>query len=126
MSSRHRFHRNVPASTLHDQLSAFLQRFALTGLRHSLKQVSHLLDSFHQVVEFGELLSRQALPPFWCPRAAAKTEEELADFVEREPDLASSLHHRQTVQHGGIVSSLTPDSVRRREHADLFVVADRR
>jgi hypothetical protein len=68
-----------------------LGSFAAAVPVHFFEQRLHGFDSFGQGFEFGELFLRQPLPAGGGTGGAAKAEEQLTDFVERETDLAGAL-----------------------------------
>lgn len=90
----------------------------------ALQQRPDSLYSFHQFIQLPQFLGRQNLPTLRGRSVIAKTEEQFADFVEREPELAGASNHSETVKYGHIKSSLSADSLRLGEDTDLFVIAN--
>jgi len=93
---------------------------------HLAKEAAEGLDVVHQGVEFVEFALRELLPALGGAGDVAESEEELADFVQREAELARALNDGEAIQDRGVVTSLAADARGRREEPDAFVVADGR
>src|SRR5438477_12947117 len=55
----------------------------------------------------------------------AEAEEQLTDFIQRKTESSCPLNDCQSVQHGGVVPSLTAHSLGGRKQSNFFVVANR-
>ncbi len=64
------------------------------------------------------------MPAFRWTRPWRKPKEQLADFVQGEPGLPGTLHHRQTEESAVVVAALAIPAHRRRKNPDLLVVAN--
>jgi hypothetical protein len=110
MIRKWRFCRSFSASVLKQTSAAFLESGASTlslALQHELDDLD-LVNQFFKVCEFS---LREFFPTLRGRGAPAKTEEQLADFVEAETDLTRSLERNQAVERGFVVSSLAADPV---------------
>jgi hypothetical protein len=106
-------------------LTAAFNRITAAFL-NAQKQFLHGLDLLDHLFQFLQLLSRQLSPSLRDGCFLAKSKEEFADFVEREPSLLSALNDRQPIQHGVVVPPLTAGALRRLEHSDLLVITNGR
>src|SRR5260370_14889822 len=90
------------------------------------QQTLHRPDATELLIELGHLALRQRLPARVRGGAHHEAEEELADLAEREPRLLRALDDAQSLDTAPIVAATSMDTGRRRQQADLFVIADRR
>jgi hypothetical protein len=119
-----RSRRRRSESVAKDSCTALLESFAAAVPVHFLQQTLHGFDPAGESVEFGELFLRQTLPACGGTGSAAEAEEQLADFVESESDLARPLNNREAVKNGPVVAALAAGALGGRKQADALVVAN--
>jgi hypothetical protein len=120
---RHRgFEHNTKVSAPKYSLATLLQSVAVTVFHHLFQQAPHGRYSIHQGVKFLELSPGQLSPTFGSPSDIAETEEQLPDLIQSEPNLTGSLDYCESIEHCGIVTPLSTDSLARKKYANPLVV----
>ena len=66
----------------------------MTPVHHFAKQSLHPFNALSQGVQLRKLLLIQGAPALRCRSDAAKAKKQLADFVQREAELAGALNDR--------------------------------
>src|SRR5262245_27609806 len=106
-------------------LAALVECIAATVL-HALEQSFHCLKPLNPLPELLDFPLRELMPALRWTRPRREPEKELAYFIQGEPRLSSTLHHRQTKKHTVIVTTLAVLPERRWKNPDLLVVANGR
>src|SRR5437868_5772938 len=105
--------------------AAFRQRATLTPA-DALQQLFHRTRPFDCGVHFRDLVLRERAPSFGHRGPGRETFDQLARFSEREPARPRELHDRELGDCIFVVVAPAAAPRRRREQAQLLVIADGR
>jgi hypothetical protein len=105
---------------LDNALPALFERRAATVALPS-QQFLTSVDRVNQPCELAEFLLRELLPARRGRHVVRKREDECSDLLEREPQGARPLNHRQAIQGAVVVTPLPAYADSQRDNPYLFI-----